>query len=122
MQSSWTAGHAPLTCVPPGIDLPCHPHPIADGTGGSLRVSAVECSGRVQRYPGLFEVSKSLNAVVLDRWARSIDLRTARYGSDQLTHTASCCENCVVVVTRGENESLRISVKRIPYGPHIMCG
>ena len=59
-----------------------------DGTGGSLRVSAVEFSGRVQMYPGLFEVSMSLNAVVRDRWARYIDLRTARRRSDRATHTA----------------------------------
>ena len=50
-------------------------------------MSAVECSERVQRYPGLFEVSRSLNAVVLDRWARYVDLRTARYRSDRATHT-----------------------------------
>ena len=86
IQSHGTAGHATLTCVPSGIDLTVPPTLVVDDTGGSLRVSAVEFSGRVQMYPGLFEVSMSLNAVVRDRWARYIDLRTVRHRSDRATH------------------------------------
>ena len=50
---------------------------MANRTDGSSQVSTVECSERVQRDPGLFEVSRSLNVAVPNCSARYIDLRTA---------------------------------------------
>ena len=52
-------------------------------------MSGVECSGRVQRYPGLFDVSRPLNVAVLNCSTRYIDLRAARWRSDLATHTPS---------------------------------
>ena len=63
--------------------------PVLDGTGGSLWVSDVECTARVQRYPGLFDVSRSLSAAVLNCSTRYNDLRAARWRSDLATHTPS---------------------------------
>ena len=40
MQSSWTAGHAALTCVPPGIDRTMHAHHFVDGTDMALKIAA----------------------------------------------------------------------------------
>ncbi len=52
-------------------------------------MSDVECLGRVQRYPGLFDVCRSLNVAVLNCSTRYIYLRTARWRFDLATHTLS---------------------------------
>ena len=48
-------------------------------------MSDVECSGRVQRYPGLFDVYRSLIVTVLNCSTRCIDLRAAWWRSDLAT-------------------------------------
>ena len=41
----------------------------------------------MQRYPGLFDVSRALSVAVLNCSTRYIDLRAARWRSDLATHT-----------------------------------
>ena len=55
----------------------------------------MECSERVQRHSGLFELSRSLHVAVLDCSARYIDLRTARWRSDLATHTRHPMADCI---------------------------
>ena len=76
---------SPVFCFEGGVGAPGMPpmHP------GSWRVRVVQCSGRVQRYPCLFDVSRSLNVAVLNCSTRHIDLRAARCRSDLATHTPS---------------------------------
>ena len=64
-------------------------------------LSGMECSGRVQRYSDLFEVSESLNAVVWDRWTRYIDLSTARLRSDTPRGGRPICSSLLSRVPRG---------------------